>query len=266
MACPRYISKLVLALAPFFMLADSGGQCTSMAVVGCTESHAEIPSGPVDGTNRNFLLSHLPVDEKRVRAFVNDAEQNYDSQFRVTHERITFLGPSAPEKDTKLWVTYQSRIISPRTADTQTGSGFSSQSKDNARSALIEAVVKEQAGQALTAAPIVGPLDRGISIRKPKTLASLSELARDIDEQRGRSRATRTKGSDDAEGMGDLELSSPYAVLLGEEPTDGRSLLAGTQHAREVGRDQKPPSIKMLQRSLNAVYKEDLDADQKRNH
>lgn len=70
---------------PYFPPITPGGDGGGTPVSG------EVPSGPVDGSNKSFVLSHVP-NTNTIKLFLNGVRQKETLDFNIIGDTITFVG------------------------------------------------------------------------------------------------------------------------------------------------------------------------------
>lgn len=66
----------------------------------------EIPSGDIDGNNRQFFLSELPITPESCLVFLNGDKQGPGVNYTLTGKKVFFSVPSTPRVGDDLWVYY----------------------------------------------------------------------------------------------------------------------------------------------------------------
>jgi len=66
----------------------------------------EVPTGTIDGTNRVFMLSQLPITPQSCLIFLNGVEQSQGENYTIAGQRITFSPASVPLAPANLWAYY----------------------------------------------------------------------------------------------------------------------------------------------------------------
>lgn len=79
--------------------ASSGSTPTSITWV------SEVPSGPINDSNRSFTISKVPV-ESSIFLFLNGIFQELNSDFEINGKDITFKSTSIPQTGDSLRIRY----------------------------------------------------------------------------------------------------------------------------------------------------------------
>ena len=66
----------------------------------------EVPTGLVNSTNRNFMLSQLPISAMSCLVFVNGVQQIQGVNYSLSGQAVRFTGPSTPRTGAGLIAYY----------------------------------------------------------------------------------------------------------------------------------------------------------------
>jgi hypothetical protein len=77
-------------------------KCVRLKVVPIQEN----PAGVVDGTNRVFTLSQMPISNQGVLIFINIGYQVPGTDYSITGQTVTFAAASRPQVGSVVWAYY----------------------------------------------------------------------------------------------------------------------------------------------------------------
>jgi len=66
----------------------------------------EVPSGTIDGMNRNFGLTKMPISNDSVLVYVNGVAQKENQDYSLTGQVLRFTNGAQPRTTSTFWVQY----------------------------------------------------------------------------------------------------------------------------------------------------------------